>query len=292
MSRIRIFACYHQNALRFESDFITPLQVGRALSSEKLDMPGDDTGTHISEKNCSYAELTGHYWVWKNILPNCPEEWIGLCHYRRFIDIQNIAPGTITTVPIARFPAIFSCWTEEMALQQVKDHDIITAMPHALPFCNTYEHYCVVRSRRFMDMTIHIIAEKFSEYRLALQATLAAKQMNICNTFLMRKEWLNRYYEWLFAILDELEVRANKNPALREQWMHAQKTRETGHLAERLLNVWCAHQRLNSSARIIDLPGYFLKESNPPIITGCKTALRNAFRLYALRLSRSNRPPL
>ena len=52
-----------------------PLHVGRAAASsysrDEKSSPlsfcvGDNTGDHISEKNCYYSELTGMYWVWKN----------------------------------------------------------------------------------------------------------------------------------------------------------------------------------------------------------------------------------
>ena len=43
-----------------------PLQVGRAGAAD-LGYIGDDPGVSISEKNCYYGELTGVYWVWKNM---------------------------------------------------------------------------------------------------------------------------------------------------------------------------------------------------------------------------------
>ena len=57
-----------------------PLQVGRA-GSEDLGYMRDDTGVSISEKNCYYGELTGVYWVWKNIKTS---DYVGICHYRRY----------------------------------------------------------------------------------------------------------------------------------------------------------------------------------------------------------------
>lgn len=41
--------------------------------------PGN-TGKNISAKNPNYCELTGLYWVWKNL--SC--DYIGLCHYRHY----------------------------------------------------------------------------------------------------------------------------------------------------------------------------------------------------------------
>ena len=45
----------------------------------------DSTGENISYKNVNYAALTVFYWIWKNKINNLNnDDWIGLCHYRRF----------------------------------------------------------------------------------------------------------------------------------------------------------------------------------------------------------------
>ena len=61
-----------------------PMQVGRA-GKEDLGYLGDDSGDNISDKNSSYCELTGMYWLWKNM--DC--DIIGICHYRRFFTRQE-----------------------------------------------------------------------------------------------------------------------------------------------------------------------------------------------------------
>ena len=45
----------------------------------------DNTGKNISNKNKFYGEYSFHFWLWKNIIDNIPNnEWIGFCAYRRF----------------------------------------------------------------------------------------------------------------------------------------------------------------------------------------------------------------
>ena len=59
----------------------------------------DDTGDNISAKNCYYSELTGLYWVWKNVKD---PDYVGVCHYRRYLlnDAGSIFyPGTTGSTP-------------------------------------------------------------------------------------------------------------------------------------------------------------------------------------------------
>ena len=46
----------------------------------------DDTGESIWRKNTHYSELTGWYWIWKNLRD---VNVLGLCHYRRYFLFDN-----------------------------------------------------------------------------------------------------------------------------------------------------------------------------------------------------------
>lgn len=81
----RIFVMTHKKIEELSDrtvmpEIYIPMQVGRA-GKEDLGYLGDDSGDNISDKNSSYCELTGMYWLWKNM--DC--DIIGICHYRRFL---------------------------------------------------------------------------------------------------------------------------------------------------------------------------------------------------------------
>ena len=46
----------------------------------------DDTGETIAPRNKHYSELTGWYWIWKNV---SDVSIVGLCHYRRYFLLGN-----------------------------------------------------------------------------------------------------------------------------------------------------------------------------------------------------------
>ena len=77
-------ACHEaQNTKPYE--YIIPIHVGAAYSNEKYFNQTDDTGENISSMNNTYSELTAVYWMWKN----CDSDFMGICHYRRFFQIEE-----------------------------------------------------------------------------------------------------------------------------------------------------------------------------------------------------------
>ena len=75
----RIYVMTHKKIEEIPDSMYITMQVGKK-GKEDFGYLGDDTKDHISEKNPFYCELTGIYWLWKNI--DC--DVIGICHYRRY----------------------------------------------------------------------------------------------------------------------------------------------------------------------------------------------------------------
>ena len=82
-----------------------PLQVG-AWDKEAFCIVRDCTGDNISNKNKTYLETTGHYWILKNDIQS---EYVGVEHCcRQFLELD----------------------TKEKILEILKDYDIILPQPN------------------------------------------------------------------------------------------------------------------------------------------------------------------
>ena len=84
MDNVKIYVITHK---KFDDKIIRankgyyPLLVGKAIgNTEKVNYLADNVADNISEKNKSFCELTGIYWVWKNQKSNI----VGFDHYRRY----------------------------------------------------------------------------------------------------------------------------------------------------------------------------------------------------------------
>lgn len=58
-------------------------------------MIGDDTGENISKLNRDVNEMSAIYWAWKNYEKLGNPDYIGLCHYRRLFNFQNVIKTSI-----------------------------------------------------------------------------------------------------------------------------------------------------------------------------------------------------
>ena len=81
----KIAVCYHRESDTYlQNNVLMPVFVGR-IPQIGPQIQSDNVGNHISEKNYLYCELTGTYWLWKNVQADVK----GLFHYRRVLTEQT-----------------------------------------------------------------------------------------------------------------------------------------------------------------------------------------------------------
>ena len=227
---VKIIVGYHNSSYLYQSDALTPIQLGRAISEEHLKgMIGDDTGDNISAKNKSFCELTGLYWLWKNI----DADIYGLFHYHRFLDFSNKYPD----YPIFQNINIID-WNSEIISTAMKEYDI--ALPckdiHDISLYNWYKNSHYIND---LDIALNIIKEKYPDYGNIAKDVLDKNGGYFCNLFVAKKEIFNDYCSWIFDILFELEKRIDI--ANRDDY----QKRVFGYISERLINVYLeAHSEL------------------------------------------------
>ena len=198
-----------------------PLHVGRAAalsySRDEKSSPlsfcvGDNTGDHISEKNCYYSELTGLYWIWKNVHTY---KYVGTCHYRRYLLNEQ--------------EKIF---TEAEYLKLLKDYDLITTKRVVL---NNSYHYGFATNHNIhaLDMTGEVIKELYPEYYDTFVQLENGTETYFGNMIVTSKKWFDTYCEWLFHIFFEVQKRI-----CLENGEDDYHKRVFGFISEFLLLVW------------------------------------------------------
>jgi len=254
----KIIVCYHKESEIFETDSLMALHVGKSEHPDVLtNIIGDNTGENISIKNSSYCELTGMYWLWKNIEANN----YGLFHYRRFLDIKNkydkkIAPEEIN----------LNDYNKESFDELMTKFDIIIPKKLVLKE-NLYEHYKNCHEIKDLDSVINVIKEKYPDYLPATNEVMKDNKGIFCNMFIMKKELFNEYCTWLFDILESVEKQISTSG------YNSYQKRVIGFLSERLFSVFVHHkQKSNPKIRIMEAETIFI---DPDLIKKIKFLFGN-----------------
>lgn len=210
---IRMYVAAHKRYQRSLDDCYISLQVG-SEGKENLGYLCDNTGDNISWKNENYCELTGMYWMWKNV--KC--DIIGLCHYRRFF-VENQT--------ILRREEI-----EELMGQ----YDLVIAAGAKSQEGSARAHYVSRHEEKDLSTCGAVIRDLCPEYYPAFERTLDSNLMSLANMLIAPKAIYDEYCAWLFAILFEVEKRTDLSG------YDAYQRRIYGFLSERLIRVWLMMQ--------------------------------------------------
>ncbi len=211
----RIYVITHKECSMPEEEGYFSLQVGASVHDE-LPYEKDNTGDNISDKNAEYCELTGMYWIWKNV--SCDN--VGICHYRRYYSDDNAE-------------RILSKKEFESILEK---NDVITTWPQVLNE-QVYTHFVVNHRSEGLDVCRKVISMQCPDYLEAFDRCMQDSLMTCCNMMVTRKDIFDRYCEWLFNILFSVETYLR--PDLCED---DYGRRVMGFLGERLMRVWLIMQ--------------------------------------------------
>lgn len=228
------------------NEIIIPIRCGAIFDERKnVNILGDNIGDNISQKKDSFCELTVLYWTWKNI----KADFLGLCHYRRFLNFSknkysedsygNIVEEKLDEKSIEKYGLnhnqIETC---------IQDNDIIIAKRKNVKkfperFKNIREHYSsnVDLHDKDIDLVLDIIAKKYPNYHTTAIDYFNNKYGYFCMMFVMKKNLFDDFCNWLFSILFEFE----KINDMSEYSIEGLRT--PGHLAERLLGVYVEYQK-------------------------------------------------
>ena len=227
MKDIKVIVATHKKYRMPKDKLYLPLHVG-AKGKDDLGYIRDDTKKNISKKNPFFCELTGLYWAWKNL----DNDYIGLVHYRRHLSLNKI-----------RTKDIDKKYSQLLTLKEcdklLKDTDIILPKKRKYYIENLYNHYKHTMYIEPLDETRKIIEEKYPKYLLEFDKLHKRRSAHMFNMFIMKKDILDKYSQWLFDILFELEKRVDVK---QYDIFHS---RFYGRVSELLLDVYINTNNLN-----------------------------------------------
>ena len=270
---IKVFTCYHKQYDIADGDVISPIHVGKARSSANLNMQGDDTGDNISSKNPYYCELTALYWAWKN----SDADFIGLFHYRRFLNFKNTKTKWYRINGLCEKFGINKAHIEPL----LKDNDIILPRKEkrSLPLYENYAKHHIITD---LDLVLKILRQDYPDMLPIAQAVLEQPYGYFANMFIAHRNLFNEYCDWLFDVLFKIESKIHNDVLTRETYQQ----RVYGFLSERLLSIFIEYKKQTSSIKIVEVPTIFIDEARKTFEC-VRTINKTRWYLFGLQIFKS-----
>lgn len=225
----KIYVAMHKPYTVLEEPLYVPLQVGAARQNAIFCKTCDDSGQNISEKNHSFCELTALYWM----RYNSDAEVLGLVHYRRYF--------------ASKYPTHRNKWENVLGGEELEtlmqSVDLVLPRKRNYIIETTFSHYAHAHHEKDLHAVRAVICEQCPRYLQAFDAVMRKRTGHRFNMFIMKREALHDYCDWLFPILFELEKRINTSD------YDEYNKRVFGFIGERLLDVWLMNRAYRYAER-------------------------------------------
>lgn len=200
----------------FKCDWIKngmSIEVGAANRNNFVYSLKDDSGENISKDNAYWGELTGLYWIWKNVEFK-DDDVIGFCHYNKILNISNnkiksLVEGGYKGIVLTPFKMVPHSYPEDISI-----------------LCNVMQTF---------------YPKYYTAWTSIYNADGSSKSNNCsnCELFYLTKDEFNAYCQFLFDIL--FRVRSIIGNVDRIPY----HKRYCAFLGERLLSVFLLANNIN-----------------------------------------------
>ena len=240
---IKILLVTHKPCEIPKFPYIVPIHAGRDVALEaskdgtisKKDFDwllnntiGDNTGDNISKRNRYYSECSALYWAWKNYDKLDNPDYLGLMHYRRhFIFSNGYFKEKLKTANIfcKAFYIIEEDFIDANYLNRIgfntsniqnaiSNYDAILSYPCQMNICYPIDKSSVRDDYIFnipqvnvndFDLMVEILKKKYPNYSDKIHKFINNPNKYSFQMFIMKRELLFKYCEFLFDILFEIE---------------------------------------------------------------------------------------
>jgi hypothetical protein len=140
--------------------------------------------------------------------------------------------------------------------QLFKDADVILPKKRHYYIETNESHYVHAHEQEPLEITRRVIKEKYPKYLPAFEQVMKQRSAHYFNMMVMKKQPLDEYCSWLFAVLGDVENQVDySNYSLYEQ-------RVFGFISELLLDTWLL---THPEYRTVEVNRVFLEKQNWPL---------------------------
>lgn len=221
-NNINVYVATHKKYNVLDNDIYKPIQVGAALKDD-LGYTKDSTDDNISDKNKSFCELTGVYWIWKND----KSDVTGLVHYRRYF-YKNMWSNKNKNII-----------DKDIITKELSKHECIVCKKSKIPFGTVEKYYAKHHYLKDYETMGQVLKEKYPEYYDSFKKVSKSNYYYNLNMMITSKKLFDSYSKWLFDILFEVEKRTDTST------YSDYDKRIYGFLSEIMLRIWLDKNKIN-----------------------------------------------
>lgn len=269
MSKLKIYVSHRVDleTAQIPDSIYVPVRCGAIFDKANSLIAGDDTGDNISQKKAQYSELTVLYWAWKNKISE--SDYIGLCHYRRFLSANKDSSdwgrgehcnGCLCTDYLDQNTVDKFLLDEKSILNEIDGYDAVFVKPIDLQKYNLNSNYEALSKAPFwhnmdyIDKALEILKKKYPEMSdVAHKYLFNYRYSYLYNCFVMKRQLLDDFCNWIFDILFELENWVDVKTSPEKMY------RTLGTIAEHFLGIWVLWV-LQKGYKVNELPLLFINK--------------------------------
>ena len=171
------------------NELYTPLEVGAECRKQPVAEVRDNTGDNISEYKSVMAEMTGVYWIWKNL----DTPIIGQCQYRR----RLILPEDFD------FKKCLGECKGECQGEPGENFKAITCKPVFFN-CSVADQFAACHSKQYLQVVEAIVKSAYPDFKDSWDKyILKSNKLYYSNSFILKKEDYNEYCSFYFDIMNK-----------------------------------------------------------------------------------------
>jgi len=191
----------------------------------------DNTGDNISHKNSTFCELTVLYWIWKNVKD---AEYVGIEHYRRCF-----------------YKGLFHIRSVESLYKKAQKVDFLHFQRVYHPFSEKWR-MSVHEGKGLHKVLRASIERTYPEYLKQFDHQMKCWYCTYCNIFIAKKELFDKYMEFMFTILFDVEKHIDELDI-------SERSRSIGYMAERLFDTFVNYNKYSHKTSFVNITRRYKK---------------------------------
>lgn len=226
-------------------NYIEPLGLGENLFPKNWH--DEKKGKNIGNLNKNYGELSGFYWVWKNLLSDFKSnDFIGFCHYRK-LWLNFILEKKNKKSAKSLYSDLLD--PDNILLDNV---DVVQVQPIEFLNKNLFQDFEIVHKNNMLKISLEFLKEPIKSNFFNF---LQNNKLYPLNMFITKKNIFEEYCNIIFPWLN-----SNYNFCLQKNLLRDYNIRLPAFLAERFTSFWFSQYKNRYCLSYARLGNFFLSE--------------------------------